>query len=115
MIDISWHGPHQVGPLAHQNLAQQAVAFEPCHDPLPACRLTPPTTLLAGLPARSQGDITRWDHPAVAAENPGVALPPGTIRVGYRATSSGSTAVVSQYLANVSASTQCRQGAPKGT
>lgn len=45
------------------------------------------------------GVITVWNDPAVAADNPGTALPSTRIRVVHRSDSSGTTANVLAYLA----------------
>lgn len=60
----------------------------------------PPSTMPCVPP---QGDITTWNHSSIAADNPGVSLPGAPIRVAFRNGTSGTTAVVSQYLANVGA------------
>gem|GEM_PF-729165 len=44
------------------------------------------------------GKITRWDDPAIAASNPGVALPKKPIIVVHRSDSSGTTLVFTEYL-----------------
>ena len=44
------------------------------------------------------GRITRWDDPALAALNPGLALPARPIRVVQRVRTSGTGAVFSEYL-----------------
>lgn len=49
-----------------------------------------------------QGKITKWDDPAVAKENPGVALPNHDIAVFHRTDGSGSTDLLTQYLAAAS-------------
>lgn len=49
------------------------------------------------------GKITRWNAPEVAKLNPGVRLPALAVSVIYRSDRSGSTALLSGYLANVSA------------
>ncbi|MEW5748102.1 MAG: phosphate ABC transporter substrate-binding protein PstS [Candidatus Thermoplasmatota archaeon] len=47
-------------------------------------------------------DITAWDDPAIAAQNPGVALPDESIATVVRSDSSGTTFVFTGYLAIVS-------------
>jgi phosphate transport system substrate-binding protein len=54
-----------------------------------------PTTL-AGVFARQ---ITRWDDPAIAADNPGVALPALAVTPVNRSDESGTTENFTQYLA----------------
>ncbi len=44
-------------------------------------------------------DITRWNDPAIAADNPGVALPAAAIVVAHRADGSGTTENFTKYLA----------------
>jgi ABC-type phosphate transport system substrate-binding protein len=48
-----------------------------------------------------RGDITSWDDPEIAAENPSLVLPPGglAVRAIRRADSSGGTAAFSGYVA----------------
>lgn len=45
-----------------------------------------------------QGTITRWDDPAVKADNPGVALPSTGIQVVHRSDGSGTTDAFTSYL-----------------
>lgn len=48
------------------------------------------------------GRVNAWDDPRVAALNPGVRLPPLDVRVVHRAEGSGTTYVLTDYLARVS-------------
>lgn len=48
------------------------------------------------------GEVTRWDDAAIAALNPGVALPAGAIHVVHRTESSGTTYVFTDWLSKVS-------------
>jgi len=48
------------------------------------------------------GRITNWNDPAIARVNPGVALPPIEISPVYRADSSGTSFIWSDYLSKVS-------------
>jgi phosphate transport system substrate-binding protein len=48
------------------------------------------------------GKITRWNDPALAAENPGVKLPAMDITVAHRADGSGTTYIFVDYLSKVS-------------
>jgi phosphate transport system substrate-binding protein len=48
------------------------------------------------------GKVTRWNDPAVAAENPGAALPASDITLVHRADGSGTTYIFVDYLAKVS-------------
>ncbi len=49
------------------------------------------------------GKITQWNHPALAALNPGVTLPDSTVRIVHRSDGSGTTYVWTDYLSKVSA------------
>lgn len=73
-----------------------------------------PTYNLPGLPAGTVlrfspdslagiylGEITRWNDPRIAADNPGVALPDLPITVVYRSDSSGTTSIWTDYLSKV--------------
>jgi phosphate transport system substrate-binding protein len=56
------------------------------------------------------GTITRWNDPAIAAENPGVALPATSVVVAHRSDGSGTTFVFTDYLAQVSPEWKTRVG-----
>ncbi|HEV2374676.1 MAG TPA: phosphate ABC transporter substrate-binding protein PstS [Streptosporangiaceae bacterium] len=45
-----------------------------------------------------QAKITKWNDPAIKADNPGVNLPSTSITIAHRADSSGTTANFSQFL-----------------
>lgn len=49
------------------------------------------------------GKITQWNHPALAALNPGVTLPDSTVRIVHRSDSSGTSYIWTDYLSKVSA------------
>ncbi|GBQ38317.1 phosphate ABC transporter substrate-binding protein PstS [Komagataeibacter saccharivorans] len=66
--------------------------------------------LLAGL---YSGDITMWNDPRIAAENPGVSLPAMPVAPVRRADGSGTTFVFTSYLARVSPRWAAEEG--KGT
>jgi len=51
------------------------------------------------------GQVTRWDDPAVVADNPGVALPSRSITVVVRSDGSGTTSNFSKYLAKAAPET----------
>lgn len=51
-----------------------------------------------------EGKITKWSDPAIAKLNPGVKLPDQTITLAVRADGSGTTAVFTNYLSQVSES-----------
>lgn len=48
------------------------------------------------------GQITRWDDPSIAADNPGVKLPPTRITVVARSDPAGATAIWTDYLSKIS-------------
>ncbi len=50
------------------------------------------------------GKITKWNDPAIAADNPGVTLPSTTITAVHRAESSGTTDNFTKYLTNATGS-----------
>jgi phosphate transport system substrate-binding protein len=59
------------------------------------------------------GKITRWDDPAIAALNSGKKLPAGNINVIYRSDSSGTSAIFTNYLSQMSAEWKDEVGAGK--
>jgi phosphate transport system substrate-binding protein len=48
------------------------------------------------------GGVTKWNDPAIVADNPGVALPATPIAVVHRSDGSGTTFVFTDYLSKVS-------------
>ena len=56
-------------------------------------------TLLADI---IMGKVTKWNDPAIAADNPGVTLPATDITLVHRADGSGTTYIFVDYLAKVS-------------
>ena len=48
------------------------------------------------------GKVTKWNDPAIAAENPGVSLPGSDITVVHRSDGSGTSYIWADYLAKVS-------------
>ncbi|WP_162136291.1 phosphate ABC transporter substrate-binding protein PstS [Zavarzinella formosa] len=56
------------------------------------------------------GKITRWNDPAIVANNPGVKLPDMPIQVVRRSDSSGTTHIWTDYLAKVSAEWRDKHG-----
>jgi phosphate transport system substrate-binding protein len=48
------------------------------------------------------GEITKWNDPKIAAQNPDVKLPGDDIQVAFRSDGSGTTAVFTSYLAKIS-------------
>jgi phosphate transport system substrate-binding protein len=78
------------------------------NDPeLTALKLSP--EVLAGI---FLGEITTWNHPAIAKDNPG-KLPTTAITVAHRSDGSGTTAVFTDYLAKVSPEWKQKVGAGK--
>jgi phosphate transport system substrate-binding protein len=56
------------------------------------------------------GTIKTWKDPAIAKDNPGIALPSEPVVVAHRAEGSGTTAIFTTYLAAVSQPWQQRVG-----
>ena len=56
------------------------------------------------------GKITKWNDPALAALNPGVALPDAAIAVVRRADGSGTSFIFTNYLSKVNAEWQAKVG-----
>lgn len=48
------------------------------------------------------GEITRWNDPAIASENPGLELPDKEIVTAHRSDGSGTTFIFTEYLTKVS-------------
>ncbi len=59
------------------------------------------------------GTVTKWNDPAIAADNPGVALPATSIAAVHRSDGSGTTHVFTDYLAQVSPEWKSRVGTGK--
>lgn len=55
----------------------------------------------AVLPAIFSGQITRWNDPKIAADNPGVNLPVQPIRLAVRADSSGTSFIFTNHLSAI--------------
>lgn len=53
------------------------------------------------LPQIFAGQITNWNDPAIAADNPGVKLPDQPIRLAVRADSSGTSYIFSNHLSTI--------------
>jgi phosphate transport system substrate-binding protein len=60
-----------------------------------------------------RGTVKTWNDPAIAKLNPGLKLPATAITLVYRSDSSGTTAVFTDYLAQVSAPFKASPGAGK--
>ncbi len=65
------------------------------------------------LPAIFAGQITRWNDPKIAADNPGVNLPDRPIRLAVRADSSGTTFIFTNALSAMDPYFKGRVGADK--
>ncbi|MFI7547799.1 phosphate ABC transporter substrate-binding protein PstS [Actinoplanes sp. NPDC049599] len=82
------------GPVVHLPMVIGPIALAYNVAGVGDLRLAPAT--VAGIFA---GRVTRWDDPAVAADNPGAVLPSTPIRPVHRADSSGTTANFTAFLA----------------
>jgi phosphate transport system substrate-binding protein len=71
----------------------------------PKLKLDGPT--LAGIYA---GKITKWNDPAIAGQNSGVALPDQDIVVVHRSDGSGTTYIFTDYLSNISSDWKAKVG-----
>src|SRR3989454_459283 len=58
------------------------------------------------------GKITKWNDPALAADNSGVSLPNQDIHVIHRSDGSGTTYIFTDYLCSVSADWKAKTGGP---
>jgi phosphate transport system substrate-binding protein len=65
----------------------------------------------AVLPAIFSGQITRWNDPKIAADNPGVNLPDQPIRLAVRADSSGTSFIFTNHLSAINPYFKGRVGA----
>jgi phosphate transport system substrate-binding protein len=82
------------GPAVHLPMVIGPIALAYNVAGVGDLRLAPAT--VAGIFA---GTVTRWDDPAVTADNPGAVLPATPIRTVHRADSSGTTANFTAFLA----------------
>ena len=57
------------------------------------------------------GKITKWNDPAIAADNPGIKLPDQSIVVARRSDGSGTTFIFTDYLSKVSPEWKSKVGA----
>jgi phosphate transport system substrate-binding protein len=96
------------GKIVHIPMTIGAVVVAFNLDGIDRLKLSPET--VAGI---FLGDIEKWNDPAIAAENQGVALPDRSITVAYRSDGSGTTAVFTDYLAAVSPTWKEKVGAGK--
>lgn len=65
------------------------------------------------LPAIFAGQITQWNDPKIAADNPGIKLPSRPIRLAVRADSSGTSFIFSNALSSMDSYFKGRVGANK--
>lgn len=65
------------------------------------------------LPAIFSGQITQWNDPKIAADNPGVKLPSSAIRLAVRADSSGTSYIFSNALSSMDSYFKGRVSASK--
>ena len=87
-------------PVLHFPTAAGAVVMAYNVDGLSApLKLT--SDIIAGI---YLGKVTQWNDKAIAAVNPGVALPPSPILAVHRSDGSGTTNIFTTYLATVSRS-----------
>ncbi len=84
------------GPVLHIPWTAGGIAVVYNLGGVPDLKLRPET--VAGIFA---GRITRWDDPALAADNPDAALPSTPIQVVHRSDGSGTTQVFTSYLTAV--------------
>ncbi len=59
------------------------------------------------------GQITKWNDPAIAKQNPGVKLPAQTITVVHRSDGSGTTGLFTQFLSDYSSQWKSQVGSDK--
>jgi len=78
------------------------------HAPIQGLKLTPET--LAGI---FLGEITKWNDPKLARDNPGLKLPDTAVAVVHRSDGSGTTSIFTDYLAKVSPEWKSKVGAGK--
>jgi phosphate transport system substrate-binding protein len=57
------------------------------------------------------GNITKWNDPAIAGQNPGVKLPDSDIIVVHRSDGSGTTYIFTDYLSKISPEWKAKAGA----
>jgi phosphate transport system substrate-binding protein len=90
----------KVGPVLHIPWTAGGIAVEYNLDGIKDVNLTPEA--LAGIFA---GKITKWNDPAIAADNKGASLPATGIQVIHRSDGSGTTAAFTAYLTAAAPST----------
>lgn len=97
-------------PLSDEQLKEMVAVIQVPVAAGPVCAvynlpgLKAPLRLSGGtLAGIFQGKIISWQDPAIARENPGTALPHLAIIVVHRSDGSGTTSILTSYLAKVSA------------
>ncbi|MDR1394851.1 MAG: phosphate ABC transporter substrate-binding protein PstS, partial [Deltaproteobacteria bacterium] len=60
-----------------------------------------------------RGEINKWNDPAITALNPGIKLPDAAVNVIYRSDSSGTSAIFTTYLSQLSPKFKSAVGAGK--
>ncbi len=99
-------GPDKVVQIA-STLGTESLAYNLDSVADGQLKLTPDT--IAGI---FLGKITKWNDPALAADNSGVSLPNQDIRVIHRSDGSGTTYIFTDYLSSVSADWKAETGGP---
>jgi phosphate transport system substrate-binding protein len=89
-------------------LGTESLAYNLDGVPSGSLKLTP--ELIAGI---YLGTITKWNDPALVAQNSGVALPNATITPIHRSDGSGTTYIFTDYLSTVSADWKAKVGKGK--
>ena len=93
------------GPVLHLPTTAGAVVLAYNLPGVPSLRLTPDAVVGIFL-----GNVTRWNDPAIAKSNPGVALPAQAILAVHRSDGSGTTNVFTTYLGTVGPAWKQRVG-----
>jgi phosphate transport system substrate-binding protein len=106
-------------PLTDEELAQYFSKVKVLHFPTLVTSIVPVYNQAglskinftgAALAGIFSGRIKTWNHPELAAANPGVALPAAPIVVVHRSDSSGSTHTFTDYLSQVDAAWKATYG-----
>jgi phosphate transport system substrate-binding protein len=84
----------QAGPAIHLPMVVGPIALAYTVAGVDSLRLSPATVAKI-----FSGQVSTWDDPAIAEDNPGAALPPTTIRTVHRSDSSGTTDSFTRFLA----------------
>jgi len=94
------------GKILHIPTVAGAVAVTYNLPGNPALKLDGPTVANIFL-----GNITQWNDPAIASQNPGIQLPGDDIIVVHRSDASGTSFIFTDYLSKVSAEWKAKAGA----